>query len=193
MKPTFFRAPADLRAWFEKRHATADELWVGYYKKATGKPSITWPESVDEALCFGWIDGLRRSVDAERYMIRFTPRRPGSLWSAVNIARAQALIAEGRMWPAGRKAFEARQENRSGGYSYEQPPLTLPEPYAALLRRNRQASAFFDTQPPSYRKSAAWWVVSAKQEATRVRRAEQLIACSARGEKIPVLTPRRRP
>ncbi|MFY9574703.1 MAG: bacteriocin-protection protein, partial [Blastocatellia bacterium] len=120
MKIRFFKSPADFRKWLEKHHATVEELWVGYYKKSSGKPSITWPESVDQALCFGWIDGIRKSVDELSYKIRFTPRRPGSIWSSINIKRAQQLQSEGLMLPEGLKAFQVRKENRSGIYSYEQ-------------------------------------------------------------------------
>jgi uncharacterized protein YdeI (YjbR/CyaY-like superfamily) len=190
MKITYFRAPSDLRKWFQKHHATAEVLWAGYYKKGSGKPSITWPESVDEALCFGWIDGIRKSVDDQRYTIRFTPRRPGSIWSAVNIKRAQALVEQGRMQAAGLQAFQARQENRSGIYTYEQRHATLDKPYAKRLRQNKAAWEFFQAQPPSYRKAASWWVVSAKQEQTRLKRLEQLISDSAHGRTIPPLTRR---
>jgi len=188
MKMQFFRAPADFRKWLDKHHTTAQELWVGYYKVSSGKPSLTQPESVDEALCFGWIDGIRKSVDDLRYTIRFTPRRPGSIWSAVNIRRAQALVQQGRMQPAGLKAFQARNENRSGIYSYEQRRDELAEPYEKKLRRNKAAWEFFQTQPPWYRKAAGWWVVSAKQEETRLKRLQQLIEDSAQGRTIPPLT-----
>jgi uncharacterized protein YdeI (YjbR/CyaY-like superfamily) len=127
MKPTCFRTPAAFRAWLRQHHARSGELWVGYYKKDSGTPSLTWPESVDEALCVGWIDGIRKRIDDVRYMIRFTPRRRGSVWSSVNIARVHALIEQGRMQPAGLEAFDARTENRSGIYSYEQRPADLPE------------------------------------------------------------------
>ncbi len=192
MKITFFRAPTDLRKWFEKHHATTQELWVGYYKTSSGKPSITWPESVDEALCFGWIDGIRKSVDDLSYTIRFTPRKPGSIWSAVNIKRAQALIKQGQLQPAGLKAFQARKENRSGIYSYEQRKATLDEPYEKSLKQNKAAWEFFQVQPPSYRKAATWWVVSAKQEETRLKRLEQLITDSTQGRTIPPLTRRKK-
>jgi uncharacterized protein YdeI (YjbR/CyaY-like superfamily) len=184
MEPTFFRSPADLRKWLEKHHATARELWVGFYKKGSGEPSITWPESVDEALCFGWIDGVRKGVDARSYKIRFSPRKTGSVWSAVNIKRVAVLTGEGRMRTAGLKAFEARKENRSGIYSYEQRRAELEEPYAGILRKNAAARAFFEAQPPSYRKAAGWWVVSAKKEETRLKRLEQLIEDSASGRRI---------
>jgi uncharacterized protein YdeI (YjbR/CyaY-like superfamily) len=185
---SFFSTPSALRRWFRQNHRAARELWVGFFKRNSGKPSITWPESVDEALCVGWIDGIRKSVDGDRYTIRFTPRKPASIWSAVNIARARALIAEGRMWPAGRKAFEARRENRSGIYSYEQRRARLEPPYEGKLRKNRAAWTFFEEQPPSYRKTAGWWVVSAKKEETRLKRLDRLIAHSARGSRIPQFT-----
>jgi uncharacterized protein YdeI (YjbR/CyaY-like superfamily) len=179
--PRFFRTPADLRRWFERHHATAAELWVGFHKKDSGRPSITWPESVDEALSFGWIDGIRKTVDETSYKIRFTPRRRRSVWSAINIARVGVLEKEGRMTPAGRAAFAARLENRSGIYAYEQRTAALPAPYRAVLDGDPAAAAFFDAQPPSYRKLMMWWIVSAKKEETRVGRAEKLLeACRAR-------------
>lgn len=184
----FFRSSSELREWFEEHHATAGELWVGYYKKTSGKPSITWPESVDEALCYGWIDGIRQSVDDLRYQIRFTPRKPVSTWSTVNIQRAQALIEQGRMRPAGLKAFQARQEKRSGIYSYEQRRAQLEEPYNRLLKQNKAAWDFFQAQSPSYRKTVGWWVSSAKKEETRLKRLEKLIAYSARGQTLPEMT-----
>ena len=175
MKPTFFKSPSDFRKWLEKNHATRRELLVGYYKKASGKPSMTWAESVDQALCFGWIDGLRKSFDDISYTIRFTPRKPHSVWSAINIKRAQDLASQGLIRPAGLKAFEARQENRSGIYSYEQRTASLPEPYDGILKKNRAAWTFFQAQPPGYRKLASWWVVSAKKEETRLRRLGELV------------------
>ena len=184
-----FRGAADFRRWLEENHDSASELWVGYYKKASGKPSITWPESVDEALCFGWIDGLRKSIDDLRYTIRFTPRKPGSVWSSINIRRVQELIGQKRMRPAGLRAFEARTENKSGIYSYEQRPAELVEPYAGIFRRNKPAWKFFQAQPPYYRKTMTWWIVSAKREATRLKRLAQLIERSAAGERIPLLKP----
>jgi uncharacterized protein YdeI (YjbR/CyaY-like superfamily) len=185
MKPTFFRTPSAFRKWLEKHHAKANELLVGYYKKDSGKPSITWPESVDEALCFGWIDSVRRSIDEISYTIRFTPRRHGSIWSSVNIARARALIELGQMQPAGLKAFEVKKENKSGIYSYEQRSTTLEEPYVRLLKKNRTAWNFFKSQPASYQKAVSWWIVSAKKEETRINRVEKLTACSAKGQRIP--------
>lgn len=180
----FFRTPAELRKWFRANHATAVEIWVGFHKKGTGRPSVTWPESVDEALSVGWIDGIRKSMGDDSYTIRFTPRRSGSIWSAVNIARVKALSAEGRMQPAGLEAFAKRRENRSGIYSYEQRRDQLEEPFAALLKKDKRAWAFFQAQPPSYRKVVGWWVVSAKKDATRMARLQQLIAACAKGRRI---------
>lgn len=188
-KLKFFKTPADFRKWLEKHHAAEQELWVGFYKKDSGEPSITWPECVDEALCVGWIDGLRKSVDDVSYTIRFTPRRPRSIWSAVNIKRVRVLVEEKRMRPAGLKAFEARQENKSGIYSYEQRSEQLPEPYAAVFRRNKRAWDFFQTRPPSYRKAVGWWVVSAKKEETRLKRLKKLIEESSKGRTVSQFTP----
>jgi len=182
--PKFFKSPAAFRKWLDTHHASAKELWVGFHKKNSGKPSIAWPESVDEALCFGWIDGIRKSIDAESYKIRFSPRKPTSTWSAVNIRNAERLIKEKRMQPAGLKAYEARKEYRSGIYSYEQRSPELEEKYARKLRRNKAAWKFFQTQPPSYRKTINWWIVSAKREETRLKRLEQLIEVSAQGRRM---------
>jgi uncharacterized protein YdeI (YjbR/CyaY-like superfamily) len=182
MEPTFFRGPEQLRRWFARHHATKPELWVGYYKKDSGKPSITWPESVDEALCVGWIDGIRKSIDAESYKIRFTPRRSRSIWSAVNMKRVGELIKEKRMRASGLQAFEARQENRSGIYAYEKRRAVLEPPYDAVLRKHPAARAFFEAQPPHYRKTISWYVVSAKKEETRMRRLMQMIELWLRGE-----------
>ncbi len=191
MKVTSFRSPSDLRKWFEKHHLTAGELRVGYYKKSSGKPSITWPESVDEALCFGWIDGIRNSIDDISYTIRFTPRKPGSTWSAVNTRRARKLKADGLMRPAGLQAFQRRKENKSGIYSYEQRSDKFDEPYASKLKRNKAAWVFFQSRPPLYRKGAIWWVVSAKKEETRLKRLEKLIEDSADGRTISPFSPKK--
>jgi uncharacterized protein YdeI (YjbR/CyaY-like superfamily) len=189
MKPRFFRFPSDFRKWFEANHASVTELWVGFYKKDSGKPSITWPQSVDEALCFGWIDGIRKSIDDVSYMIRFTPRKSRSIWSEVNIKRAHELTEQGLMQPAGRKAFAGRQENRSGIYSYEQRGPELPDQSRKIRTQKSRALKFFDAQPPSYRKAANWWVQSAKREETRLKRLDKLIRHSAQGERIPQFTP----
>lgn len=186
----FFATPAAFEAWLEEHHASARELWVGYYKKDSGQPSITWPESVDVALCFGWIDGLRKTIDEQRYRIRFTPRKPGSNWSAVNVARVAALTAEGRMRPAGLAAFERRRDERTAVYSYEQRhEATFDAASEAQFRANEEAWAFFSARPPSYRQAAIRWVMNAKKEETRQRRLETLIADSAAGRTIKELTP----
>jgi uncharacterized protein YdeI (YjbR/CyaY-like superfamily) len=187
MKSTFFPTPAAFRAWLERHHAKAVELWVGFHKVGSGKPSITWPESVDEALCFGWIDGVRKSLDESSYVIRFSPRRPTSIWSSVNIKRATFLIERSLMRPAGLKAYQARKENKSGIYSYEQRTAKLVPPYDRLLRANALAWKFFEQQPSSYRKAISWWIVCAKKEETRLKRLEKLIMHSARGERLPDL------
>ncbi len=189
MEPTFFSSASAFREWLEAHHATERELLVGFFKKGSGEPSMTWPESVDEALCFGWIDGVRKRIDDRSYTIRFTPRQPRSTWSKVNISRARELIEHGRMRPAGSAAFEARRENRSGVYSYEQRRPELEPPYDQLLRRDEAAWEFFQSQPPSYRKAVSWWIVSAKREDTRLRRLEKLRAHSARGQRIPESLP----
>jgi uncharacterized protein YdeI (YjbR/CyaY-like superfamily) len=181
---TFFRTPADLRKWFRANHAKAAELWVGFYKKDSGKPSITWAEAVDEALCVGWIDGIRKKLDADSYTNRLTPRRKGSTWSAINIARVKVLTDEKRMRPAGLEAFAGRKENRSGIYSYEQRRDRLEEPYAGLLAKNKAARKFFDAQPPGYRKLMGWYIVSAKREETRLQRLKRVIDACVKGERL---------
>ena len=188
MKPRHFKTPAGFRAWLEKNHATKRELWVGYYKKHTGRPTITWPQSVDEALCFGWIDGVRRPVDAESYAIRFTPRKPTSNWSAINLRRVKELMKSGHMRPAGRTAFETRRDKKSTGYSIAALPVDLDPAYAKRLRKNPAAWKFFQAQPPGYRKLVNHWVTSAKQESTRLARLEVVMVHSARGERIPRYT-----
>lgn len=186
MTPTFFATPADFRRWLERHHATAPELLVGFYKKGSGRPSITWPESVEEALCFGWIDGVRRTIDEESYTIRFTPRRPGSNWSRINLEKARELIAAGRMRPAGLRAFERRDpDGDPRAYSYERKDAARLSPeQEARFRAAREAWQFFQSQPPSYRRTATFWVASAKREETRSRRLETLIEDSAAGRRI---------
>ena len=180
----FFRTPEALRRWFAAHHETATELWVGYYRKDSGRPSITWSESVDEALAVGWIDGIRKRVDEVSYTNRFTPRRRGSVWSVINIARAEALRKAGRMTPAGLAAFAERRENRSGLYSYEQRTVTLPEPFEAQLATHRRAAAFFAAQPPGYRKLMSWWIASAKRADTRAARFAKLVAACRAGKRL---------
>ena len=188
MDPVFFATPAAFRNWLKRNHATCREQWIGFYRKASGRPSITWPESVDEALCFGWIDGVRRRHDEDSYTIRFTPRRPRSTWSAVNVRRVAELEAEGRMTAAGRAAFERRTADRTGIYSHERRgQVGLGEVYEAELRADQAAWAYFQAQPPWYRRAAAHWVTSAKREETRRRRLAQLIQDSAGGRPVPPL------
>ena len=184
MKLEFFQTPADFRSWLEKNHAKAAELWVGFYKRGSGKPSITWPESVDQALCFGWIDGVRKRINETSYQIRFTPRRRGSIWSAINIKRAEELVRQKQMRPGGLKAFAARIENKSGIYSYEQKSTELSKPYAKALKKNKAAWNFFGKQSPSYRKMIGWWIVSAKKEETRMARLAKLISESAKRKRL---------
>jgi uncharacterized protein YdeI (YjbR/CyaY-like superfamily) len=188
MQPTFFETPAAFRAWLAGHHATAAELLVGFYKKGSKRPSITWPESVDEALCYGWIDGIRKGIDAETYTIRFTPRKRVSVWSTVNVNRVKALTDLGRMQPDGLMAFETRKEGKSGIYSHEQKDVELPGPFHKLLRANKTAWAFFRAQAGWYRKAATWWVVSAKKEETRRKRLDSLIVYSAMAERVPQFT-----
>jgi uncharacterized protein YdeI (YjbR/CyaY-like superfamily) len=183
----FFKTPVEFRSWLEKNHAGVAELWVGFYKRDSGKVSITWPEAVDEALCHGWIDGVRKSMDDVSYTIRFTPRKPDSIWSLVNIRRVDELTKLGRMMPAGVAAFELRDEEKSKRYSYENHLRALGDAYEKKFRANKKAWAFYETQPPWYRRTSSFWVTSAKQEETRLRRLDQLMACSARGERIPQL------
>jgi uncharacterized protein YdeI (YjbR/CyaY-like superfamily) len=184
MNPRFFKTASAFRGWLAANHAKAKELWVGFYKKNSGKPSITWPESVDEALCFGWIDGVRKRLDDESYVIRFSPRKPNSVWSAVNMRNAERLIKEKRMTPAGLQAYAARKEYRSGIYSYEQRSPELVEPYSGIFKRNKTAWKFFQAQPPSYRKIMNWFIVSAKREETRNLRLAKLIDASAKGIRL---------
>ena len=180
--PTFFKNPAAFRTWLQKNHRTQTELWVGYWKKSTGRLSLTWQESVEEALCFGWIDGIRKSIDAESYANRFTPRRRGSVWSTVNERRAAELLKSGRMRAAGRKAFEARDPAKTVVYRYE-----LDRSLLASFRASRKAWAFFEAQPPGYRNRLIWRVMSAKQHDTRVRRLDEVIAICAAGRRFEMM------
>jgi uncharacterized protein YdeI (YjbR/CyaY-like superfamily) len=189
MEPVFFATRDELRAWLERHHAERDELWVGLYKKGSGKPSVTWPEVVDEALCFGWIDGVRRSLGPDSYVNRLTPRRPRSNWSAVNVKRVGELIAEGRMTPAGLAAFEARTGDRTGVYSYEQRHDAVLEPeQEERFRAAPDAWEWFQSRSPYYRRAAVYWVTSAKRAETRERRLQTLIEDSAAGRTIKPLT-----
>jgi uncharacterized protein YdeI (YjbR/CyaY-like superfamily) len=193
-EPTFFATPADFRRWLERHHRSESVLLVGFYKKDSGRPSVTWPESVAEALCFGWIDGVRRRVDDESYSIRFTPRKPGSTWSKVNLEKTRELIESGRMRPAGLRALEERDPENSGTYSYEQRDAARLSPEAeARFRADTEAWSFFQSQPPGYRKTATFWVVSAKRAETRARRLETLIEDSASRRRIGPLRREGRP
>jgi uncharacterized protein YdeI (YjbR/CyaY-like superfamily) len=184
MPPTFFATAAEFRDWLARHHDTADELLVGFWKRGSGKPSMTWPESVDQALCFGWIDGIRKRLDDESYTIRFTPRRRGSVWSAVNSRRAQELIDAGLMQPSGLAAFEQRKDSRSQTYSYENKPKALPREMEKTFRANKRAWSFFEKQPPGYQRMMLFYVLSAKREETRARRLEKLIAESERQRRM---------
>lgn len=186
----YFESATAFRRWLETHHTSATELLVGFHKRHTGRPTLTWPESVDEALCFGWIDGIRRSVDAERYTIRFTPRRRHSVWSLINVKRVAALTAEGRMRPAGLRAAEARREDRTGVASFERPLQALAPAELREFKGNAAAWRFWEAQPAGYRKTATHWVVSAKKIETRTKRLAVLIDDSAAGLRI---APLRRP
>ena len=177
--PIFFKNQNEFREWLMHNHALETELWVGYYKKGTGKPSMTWSESVDQALCFGWIDGVRRSIDREGYCIRFTPRKPTSTWSAINIRKVKELTKQGLMRPAGIAAFEKRKEQKSRVYTYENRPHEFPTPLKKRFRANKDAWAFFSQQSPSYRRMIVYWVVSAKKKDTQLSRLAKAIDASA--------------
>lgn len=183
-KPKFFATPQAFRRWLEKNHASADELVVGFHKKESGRASITWPESVDQALCFGWIDGVRHSIDDTSYSIRFTPRKERSRWSPVNIARMKELIEEGLVQPAGLTAFQRRDPERDAQVSYERRNAELPAAYARLLKANARAWEFLQAQPPSYRKIATWYVLSAQKEETQRKRLQHLIEESTAGRRL---------
>jgi uncharacterized protein YdeI (YjbR/CyaY-like superfamily) len=191
-EPIFFESAEAFYGWLEEHHETESEVSVGYWKKGTGKPSLTWSEAVDQALCFGWIDSRANTIDEQRYRQRFTPRKPGSNWSKVNIAKVARLTEAGKMRPAGLAAFEARSEARSGVYSFEQnEPAKLPRAYEKRLRADAAAWEYWKARPSSYRRTATHWVVSAKREETRERRLAQLVECSAAGRHVPPFVPRR--
>jgi len=189
MTPKFFATPSELRAWLAQHHDKTNELCVGFYKKNSGKPSITWPELVDAALCFGWIDGVRKTIDEISYTIRLTPRKPTSTWSAINIRKIQELTKLGLMHTAGARVFQARTEERSGIYSYEQRQKVKLDPvYEKQLRTNRKAYKFFQAQAPWYQRTCIFWVMSAKKEETRRKRLATLMECSQDGRSIKPLT-----
>ncbi|HEX9485091.1 MAG TPA: YdeI/OmpD-associated family protein [Gemmatimonadaceae bacterium] len=183
--PLFFSTPDEFRRWLAANHARADELWVGFYRRDSGRPSITWPESVDEALCVGWIDGIRKSHDAESYKIRFTPRRARSIWSRVNLEKIRVLTEQGRMEPSGIAAYEAHDPARTQKYSFERGTVVFDAESEKAFRRNRRAWAYFSAQPPYYRRVATHFVMSAAKPETRARRLATLIAHSAKQERLP--------
>jgi uncharacterized protein YdeI (YjbR/CyaY-like superfamily) len=191
MKPRFFKTPREWRRWLSANHKTASEQWVGFHKLASGKGSVTYQEALDEALAFGWIDGIRKSVDASSYTIRFTPRRPRSIWSAVNLARVKVLIAARRMSSHGLAVYERRDETRTNRYSFEQKTVALTPSHLRTFKENREAWMFFSAQPAGYRRVTTWWVVSAKKAETQERRLTTLIATSAAGRRIDFMKTRR--
>jgi uncharacterized protein YdeI (YjbR/CyaY-like superfamily) len=186
----FFATPADWRAWLQENHGKAQELWVGFYKRNSGRSSITWPEAVDGALCYGWIDGIRKSIDDVSYKIRFTPRKPRSVWSAVNVRRVSELTKLGLMHQSGLDAFKKRQSSRSEIYAYEQnrKAAVLPRAYTRQFQSHPVAWEYFQAQAAWYRRTASWWVISAKKDETRLKRLTTLIDCSGRKKSIPALT-----
>jgi uncharacterized protein YdeI (YjbR/CyaY-like superfamily) len=187
MKVKFFSSQAEFRKWLEKNHDTANELFVGFHKKSSGKKSITYPEALDEALCFGWIDGVRRSIDETSYTTRFTPRKPKSIWSNVNVRHVERLKKAGMMHPAGLAAFEKRDPERTGVYAFENEPATLSPAYEKKFRQNKKAWEFFQKQPPGYKKLMIFRIMSGKKEETRLRRLEQTIEVSEKGVRMGLI------
>lgn len=187
MKPLFFSDQQKFRAWLKKNHHKETELLVGFYKVTSGKASMTWPQSVDEALCYGWIDGIRKSIDDMAYTIRFTPRKKNSIWSAVNIKKIEELTQKGLMQAAGLAAFQHRKDTKSAIYSYERPPMHLDKQFERQFKANKAAWTFFQSKAPSYQKAAVAWVMNAKQESTRKRRLMTLITDSEQGKNIKPL------
>ncbi len=183
-KPKYFASPADFRRWLEKHHATATDLLLGFYKMASGKGGLTYSEAVDELLCFGWIDGVKRRIDEFSYSHRISPRRPGSTWSRLNLRHVARLTKTGRMHPAGTKVFEARDTTKTGVYSYEKRPQAFPAALEAIFQANEKAWIHWRAQPPGYQRLAIHWVTSAKQNETRLRRLTQLIAITADGWRL---------
>jgi len=187
MKPKFFRSASEFRQWLVANHDSCNELLVGFHKKASTKKSITYPEALDEALCFGWIDGVRRSLGETSYTIRFTPRRSKSIWSLVNVRHVARLKKEGRMQPSGLAAFDSREAKRTGVYAFENKPRELSADFQKIFQANKKAWAFFQGQPPWYKRTASFWVMSAKKEETRVRRFRQLMEASEKGKRYGVI------
>ena len=189
-KPIFFKSPDEYRRWLEKNHESAKELWIGFWKKATGRPSLTWQQVVDESLCFGWIDGIRTSIDEDSFKQRVTPRRATSIWSQINVRRVGELTADGRMCPTGTAAFEKR--DRTEAYSYEDFARELGPAEQAHFKKNKKAWEFFQSQPPGYKRLSGWRVMSAKKEETRQRRLETLIRDSAAGRRTGLLASKKK-
>ena len=187
MEPRFYKTQSELSEWFDKNHDKFAEQWIGYYKKSSGRQSIIWEESVEAAICYGWIDGLRKSIDEDRYMIRFTPRKKSSNWSLKNIKTAEALIKKGAMHPAGFQAFKARKEDRTGVYSFEQEEAVFDKDFLTVFRANVKAWSFFTMQTPTYQKTVKHWVMRAKQEETRRKRLYELMSDSENERKIKPL------
>ena len=189
MKPVFFKTPLDFRKWMVKNHLKEKELIVGYYKKDSGKPSITWPESVQQALCFGWIDGIRRSIDDQSYSIRFTPRNPKSIWSELNLIYMEDLLSHNLVAENGLKLYQMRDLKKAEIYSYERTKVTLSDDYLKIFKKNKKGFAWFNTSPPSYQKPAINWVMSAKQASTQKKRLSELITDSENEQRIKNLRP----
>jgi uncharacterized protein YdeI (YjbR/CyaY-like superfamily) len=187
-EPVFFETPAAFRAWLKKHHARETELWMGYWKKVSGKPGLTYKVALDEALCWGWIDGIVKSIDGHSYMQRWTPRKKDSHWSLVNVRRFGELEAEGRVAPPGRAAFERRTPERTGRASFESPPQEFTPEQERKLKANRKAWQFFESTPAGYKRTVKFWVTQAKQAETRERRLDRLIEYSAKGERLPQFT-----
>jgi uncharacterized protein YdeI (YjbR/CyaY-like superfamily) len=190
MKPTFFTSQLLFHKWLAKNHDSRSELLLGFHKKSSGKKSITYPEALDEALCFGWIDGVRKNLDETSYTIRFTPRKPKSIWSLVNVRHVERLKKEGKMQPSGLAAFKLRDEKRTGIYAFENRPKELSPEFQKIFRANKKAWEFFETQPPGIKRTCIFWVMSAKKEETRIRRLQQLIEGSAKGKRMGVIEPK---
>jgi uncharacterized protein YdeI (YjbR/CyaY-like superfamily) len=193
MKPKFFSTPADFRAWLERNHASASELLIGFHKKSSGKKSITYPEALDEALCFGWIDGVRRKLNETSYVQRFTPRKPNSIWSLINVRHIERLTKEGRMHASGLAAYARRDPKRTGVYSFENRPRELSAAYEKRFRQHKTAWEFFQAQPAYYKRLLIFRIMSAKKEETQIRRLEQLIEISAKGQRLGLLTAKPEP
>jgi uncharacterized protein YdeI (YjbR/CyaY-like superfamily) len=190
MKPKFFKSPAEFHEWLQKHHDKSKELFVGFYKKSSGKKSITYPEALEEALCFGWIDGVRKKIDEISYSQRFSPRKPRSIWSLINVRHVERLKNEGRMQSAGLAVYALREDKRTGIYSFENRPRELSPEYQKVFQKNKKAWEFFKNQPPYYQRTLSFWVMGAKREETQLRRLQQLIESSAAGKRHGLIDPK---